>query len=284
MKIGNTNLIEIEDRIFAKLESENPAGSTKDRVAFQIIQDALNQNKIKTGATIVEATSGNTGIGLAAVAKDMGFECKIFMPENMSKQRIALIESYGAECILTPAKDGMQGAIDEAEKFVSNHSNSFVADQFNNPSNWKAHYISTGPEIYNQMQEKIDVFTAGIGTGGTITGIGKFLKEKIPDVKIIGVEPKNCATISNGSSGPHAIQGIGAGFIPKVLDTKIIDEIITISDEEALLNYKFLNENKKVSAGISSGAAFCAAKKYKRENLDLSRIVVLFPDGSDRYE
>ena len=284
LKVGNTSLIEICDGIFAKLESENAAGSTKDRVALQMINDAKEAGKIADGATIVEATSGNTGIGLAAVAQDLGFECKIFMPENMSKQRIALIENYGAECILTDADGGMQASVDAANKFVAKNSNTFMADQFNNPSNWRAHYNTTGPEIYSQMAENINAFVAGIGTGGTITGVGKFLKEQNPDIKIIGVEPASSAVLSGGQAGNHAIQGIGAGFVPSVLDMSVVDEIIQITDDEALSNFKFLNRNLKISAGISSGAAFCAAKKIQEDKPSLNRIVVLFADGIDRYE
>lgn len=284
LKVGNTSLVEICDGIFAKLESENPAGSTKDRVALQMINDAKEAGKISDGATIVEATSGNTGIGLAAVAQNCGFGCKIFMPENMSKQRISLIESYAAQCILTPADGGMQLAVDSANKYVSENTNAFMADQFNNPSNWRAHYKTTGPEIFTQMAEDIDAFVAGIGTGGTITGVGKFLKEQNPDIKIYGVEPASSAVLSGGPAGSHAIQGIGAGFMPKVLDMSVVDEIIQITDDEALSNFKFLNHELKISAGISSGAAFCVAKKIQKGTPSLNRIVVLFADGIDRYE
>ena len=277
-------MLEICDGIFAKLESENAAGSTKDRVALQMINDAKESGKIADGATIVEATSGNTGIGLAAVAQDLGYKCKIFMPENMSKQRISLIESYGAQCILTAADGGMQASVDAANKYVRENENTFMADQFNNPSNWRAHYNTTGPEIFEQMNRDIDAFIAGIGTGGTITGVGKFLKEQNPDIKIIGVEPASSAVLSGGQTGNHAIQGIGAGFVPSVLDMSVVDEILQITDDEALSNFKFLNQNLKISAGISSGAAFCAAKKIHEDASSLNKIVVLFADGIDRYE
>lgn len=291
-KIGNTPLLELQlseslcvqnNRFYLKLESFNFAGSTKDRVALQMIEDAMRNGLIKNGDTIIEPTSGNTGIGLAAIAQAKGYKCIIVMPDNMSVQRQQLIKKYDAEFVLTDSKLGMQGAIDKANQLHEDIKNSWIAGQFENPSNWKAHYNTTGPEIYTQMIADIDAFVCGIGTGGTITGVGRYLKEKNSDIKIIGVEPSASAVLSGQPPGAHKIQGIGAGFIPKVLDTNIYDEIIKVSDDDAIRYFKFLNDEENVSAGISSGAALCGAIDFAKRNTWAKRIVILCADGKDRY-
>lgn len=290
-KIGNTPLVllkkickleGVSSSIYAKLEGKNPAGSIKDRVALEMILDAENSKKLKPGATVIEPTSGNTGIALAAICIQRKYKCIIVMPEDMSIERQNLIKKYGAEIILTPANLGMQGAIKEAEKLSKNIKASFIPAQFDNPANAKAHYKSTGPEIWEQTDGKIDAFVCGIGTGGTITGVGKFLKEKNPKIQIIAVEPSNSAVLSGRPAGSHKIQGIGAGFVPKVLDTKIYDKIVAVSDRDAFKYAKAVCQSDNVSAGISSGAALCASLNVAK-SLSLKNVVVIFPDDASKY-
>lgn len=291
-EIGNTPLVELTQikhelllsaNIFAKLESFNPAGSTKDRAALQMVCDAKDVGLLSKTTTIIEPTSGNTGIGLAAVSKEIGSRCIIVMPDNMSQQRIDLIESYGAQVVLTPGVDGMKGSIDRAKAIKNSIDDSWIPSQFDNPSNWRAHYNSTGPEIWEQTKGKIDAFVAGIGTGGTITGVGKYLKQKNPNIKIIGVEPENSAVISGGNAGNHTIQGIGAGFIPSVLDVSVIDKIYTSSNEAAQKYFDYINNIEHHSCGISSGAALDGAIKFAKDFPEVENVVILCPDGIDRY-
>lgn len=293
MNIGNTPLIELKKikkqyqllgNIYAKVESFNPAGSVKDRVAFYMIKDAEEKGLLKEGSTIIEPTSGNTGIGLAYVGKLKGYKVILTMPSSMSIERRNILKGYGAELVLTDASLGMAGAIEEANKLNKEIPNSIILGQFDNPNNPKAHYETTGPEIYKQRNGKVDVFVAGVGTGGTITGVGKYLKQQNKDIYVVAVEPLGSPVLSKGVKGKHGIQGIGAGFIPKVLNTSIYDEIIPISDENAFKYGKEVRLIEDISVGISSGAALAAAielakrKEYKDKN-----IVVLFPDGGDRY-
>lgn len=267
--------------IFVKLENYNPAGSIKDRVAFQMISDAENSGKISKGATLIEPTSGNTGIGLSYFADKMGYKAIIVMPDNMSKERIEMIEKYGAEVVLSDGFLGMKGAIEKANEIQSSIPGSMIMGQFYNPSNPKAHKLSTGPEIWKQMDGKVDVLVAGVGTGGTITGIGEYLKEK-SDVYIVAVEPKNSAILSSGKTGSHGIQGIGAGFVPENLNIDIVDEVITVSDEDAFEIARKFRETENESVGISSGAALYAAMEIAKKDLD-KNIVVIIPDSGDRY-
>ena len=289
--IGNTPLIELENikkeyglssKLIAKAEFFNLTGSAKDRAAKYMVDDAIEKGIISAGATIIEPTSGNTGIGLAAYAVPKGFKVKIIMPDTMSAERIALIRSHGAEVILTDGTLGMSGAIAEAERLRSITENSFIPDQFSNNANVKAHYETTGPEIWHDTDGNIDIFVAGVGTGGTITGVGRYLKEKNPNIKIVAVEPKNSPILSGGKAGAHGLQGIGANFIPKVLDVDIIDEIITVTEEDAFEIGRKLANREGLLAGISSGAAAFAAieiaKKHENKN-----IVVLLPDSGTRY-
>lgn len=292
-KIGNTPLIELHRipikhesiaRIFAKLESFNPGGSIKDRVALKMIEDAEKNQLLKRGSTIIEPTSGNTGIGIAMVAREKGYRTFIVMPESMSIERRNLIQSYGAELVLTDAKLGMKGSIAKAKALLEEIPDSLILGQFDNPSNPLVHYETTGPEIYDALNGDVDIFVAGVGTGGTITGVGKYLKEKNKNIKVIAVEPLGSPVLSKGVSGPHKIQGIGAGFVPAVLDTSIFDEVIDISDDEAFVIAKEINFIEEVSAGISAGAALAGALKVasRKENQG-KKIVVIFPDGNDRY-
>lgn len=290
--IGNTPFCELSIKdskanIFAKVEGENPFGSIKDRVAFEIIMDAREKGLLPLdGGTIIEATSGNTGIGLAAVGVPMGYRVIIVMPDTMSRERIDLIKGYGAEVVLTDGSLGMSGAIAEAERLNKAIENSFIADQFNNPANVNAHYKTTGPEIWENSNGKVDILVAGVGTGGTITGIGKYLKEKNPEIKIIAIEPKASPVLSGGKASPHGLQGIGANFIPKILDISLIDEIIGVADEDAFETCRMLykTEDPKLFVGISSGAAlFAAIEVAKREENKGKNIVVIFPDGGSRY-
>ena len=290
--IGNTPLVElnkikekyhIDANIYAKVESFNPAGSVKDRVAYQMIKDAFDKGLINDKSVIIEPTSGNTGIGLALVGKEKGLRTIIVMPDTMSIERRNLIASYGAEVVLSDGKLGMKGAIAKADELAKEIPNSFIPAQFDNESNPRAHYLTTGPEIYKALNGKIDIFIAAIGTGGTITGIGKYLKEKNPNIEIIGVEPSSSPVLTKGVSGPHKIQGIGAGFVPKVLDTSIYKEVITVSNEDA---FKFAKEARLDNqfVGISSGAALCALIQVAlREENNNKNIVTLFPDGGERY-
>ncbi len=291
--IGGTPLLELKNierkyglkaRLLAKLEYLNPAGSTKDRAAMSILDDALKRGILKENSVIIEPTSGNTGIGLAAVAAARGYKVMIVMPDNMSKERILTIKAYGAEIVLTDGAKGMQGAIDKAEELKKEIPDSFIAGQFTNPANAMAHYRTTGPEIYEDTDGEVDYFVAGVGTGGTITGTGHFLKEKKPDVRVIAVEPSGSPVLSGGKSGPHGLQGIGAGFIPEVLDTGVYDEVITVSDEEAFETGRMLGKTEGILSGISSGAALKAAIDVaKRPEAEGKAVVVLLPDTGDRY-
>ena len=287
----NTSLVRLDElekqlglkaKIYAKQDYENKTGSAKYRPAVYILKGAFERGLLKEGGTIIEATSGNTGIALACAAKDYSCNACIIMPDNMSRERIRMIESYGGQIVLTPACEGMAGAVKKAKAIKESMHDSFIADQFNNPDNVKAHYCTTGPEILNQLEE-IDFFVAGIGTGGTISGTGKYIKEKKPDVKIIGVEPLSSPLLTKGTAGAHKIQGIGANFIPSILDTSVIDRIIDVSDEDAYKFTKILAKNK-IMCGISSGAAFKAAVEIAmQEENEGKNIVVFLTDSADRY-
>ena len=291
--VGNTPLVrvnnlikkdELKADVLAKLEYFNPAGSVKDRIAKEMIQDALEKGLINENTTLIEPTSGNTGIGLSAVATALNLKIIITMPETMSVERRNLMKAYGAELVLTPGSEGMKGAIAKAKELASQIENSFIPGQFENPANPTAHYKTTGPEIYEQTEGKVDIFVAGVGTGGTISGIGKYLKEKNPEVKVVAVEPASSPVLSTGKGGAHKIQGIGAGFVPETLDTKIYDEIITVENEDAFATGKEMAKTEGILVGISSGAALYAVKELaKREENAVKTIVVLLPDGGDRY-
>ncbi len=291
--IGGTPLLELthiekefglKAKILAKLEYFNPAGSVKDRVAKAMIDDAEQKGLLKKGSVIIEPTSGNTGIGLASVAAARGYRIIIVMPETMSVERRQIMKAYGAELLLTEGAKGMKGAIAKADELAKEIPDSFVPGQFVNPANPKAHFEHTGPEIYADTDGKVDFFVAGVGTGGTITGVGGYLKSKNPDVKVIAVEPATSAVLSTGVAGAHKIQGIGAGFVPDVLDTKIYDEIIPVSNEDAFSTGKLIGKKEGVLVGISSGAALHAAIEVaKRPENEGKNIVVLFPDTGDRY-
>ena len=291
--IGHTPLLELthiekahdlKAKLVAKLEYFNPAGSVKDRIAKAMIDDAEAKGLLKAGSVIIEPTSGNTGIGLASVAAARGYRIIIVMPETMSVERRQLMKAYGAELVLTEGAKGMKGAIAKADELAKEIPNSFVAGQFVNPANPKAHYETTGPEIWQDTDGKVDFFVAGVGTGGTITGVGKFLKEKNPAVKVVAVEPKTSAVLSTGIAGSHKIQGIGAGFVPDVLDTKIYDEIIPVDNDDAFAVGKEIGHREGVLVGISSGAALWAAIELaKRPENAGKTIIVLLPDTGDRY-
>ncbi len=291
--IGNTPLIEVvgyerkkelQAKLLVKVESFNPAGSVKDRIASAMILDAEKKGILKKGSVIIEPTSGNTGIGLAAIAASKGYKLILTMPETMSMERRLLIKAYGAEIVLTEGSKGMKGAIAKANELHEQIPNSFIPSQFDNPSNPKAHYQTTGPEIWNDTDGKIDIFVAGVGTGGTISGIGQYLKEKNKEIKVIAVEPFNSPVLSKGVSGPHGIQGIGAGFVPNTLNTSIYDEIITIKEEEAFAAERELATLDGILVGISSGAALYAATEVaKRKENKNKTIVVLLPDTGERY-
>ena len=291
--IGNTPLVEavniekelgLEATILMKLEYFNPAGSVKDRVARAMIEDAEEKGLLKEGYTIIEPTRGNTGIGLASIAAVKGYRIILTMPETMSVERRNILKAYGAEIVLTEGAKGMKGAIAKAEELSKEIPNSFIPGQFVNPANPAAHKATTGPEIWNDTDGKVDYFVAGVGTGGTLTGVGEYLKEKNPQVKVAAVEPATSPVLSQGHGGPHKIQGIGAGFVPEVLNTKIYDEIITIENEDAFAASKLIAKKEGVLVGISSGAAFQAAVELaKRPENKGKTIVVLLPDSGDRY-
>ena len=291
--IGKTPLLElghIEDefklkaKIIAKVEYFNPAGSVKDRIAKKMIDAAEALGKINKDTVLIEPTSGNTGIGLASVAAARGYRLIITMPETMSVERRNIIKAYGAEIVLTEGVKGMKGAIEKANELAKEYPNSFIPGQFDNPNNPKVHFETTGPEIYEDTDGKVDIFVAGVGTGGTITGVGTYLKSKNKDIKVVAVEPESSPVLSEGKSGPHKIQGIGAGFVPKVLDTSIYDEIIRVSNEDAFATGKLIGKKEGILVGISSGAAvFAAIELAKKEENKGKNIVVLLPDTGDRY-
>lgn len=291
--IGKTPIIRVVNtekkynaagKIFAKLEYFNPAGSVKDRVARSMIENAEKEGALKKGSVIIEPTSGNTGIGLAAIAASKGYEIIIVMPETMSVERRKLMKAYGAKLVLTEGSKGMSGAIAKAEELSREIEGSFVAGQFVNPANPQAHYKTTGPEIWEDMDGKVDIFVAGVGTGGTITGVGRYLKEKNPNVKIAAVEPASSPVLSGGAAGPHKIQGIGAGFVPDILDVGIFDQVIKVENDDAIAMGREFGKTEGLLVGISSGAALWAAVQLaeREENKD-KNIVVLLPDTGERY-
>ncbi len=291
--VGNTPLMEFKNiekefglkaHIIAKLEYLNPAGSAKDRIGKAMIDQALASGKLKRDSIIIEPTSGNTGIGLAAVAASYGIKIILTMPDTMSVERINLLKLYGAEIVLTPGAEGMAGAVAKAKEISSQNPGSWIAGQFDNPVNAQAHEKSTGPEIWRDTDGKVDAFVAGIGTGGTITGTARYLKSQNPAIKIIGMEPASSPLLTQGKAGPHKLQGIGANFVPTVLDKSILDEVLTITDDEAPAMVKLLARREGVLVGISSGAALCAAIQVaKRPEMEGKNIVVLLPDTGDRY-
>ena len=291
--VGNTPLMELtkveekyalKGKIFAKIEYFNPAGSVKDRIAMQMILDAEEEGKLKKGATIIEPTSGNTGIGLSAIGVARGYKVIIVMPESMSLERRKLVQAYGADLVLTEAAKGMKGAIAKANELLEEIEGSVILGQFDNPSNPKVHYLTTGPEIYKDLNGKVDVLVAGVGTGGTISGAGKYLKEQNKSTKIFAVEPLASAVLSGEKPGPHMIQGIGPGFVPNTLDTNIYDEIIKVANEDALAFGKMISRTEGILVGISSGAAlFAGVELAKKEEFKGKNIVVVLPDNGDRY-
>lgn len=291
--IGNTPLLEVRQftkkrglraTILAKLEGMNPAGSAKDRVALEMIQRAEAEGKLRPGSVIIEPTSGNTGIGLASVARARGYRVILTMPDSMSQERCSLLAAYGAELVLTPGAQGMQGAVEKANALAAELPGSFVPGQFTNPHNPDAHYKTTGPEIWQDTGGQVDIFVATVGTGGTITGTGRYLKEQNPNIRIVAVEPDASPLLSGGKAGPHGIQGIGANFIPDILDTALYDEVLRITDEEAYAYGRAMAEDEGILVGISSGAALCAAAKLaaRPENAGKT-IVAILPDTGDRY-
>ena len=291
--IGKTPLLQLKHveeaehldaTLLAKLEFFNPAGSAKDRVALNMILDAEEKGLLQPGATIIEPTSGNTGIGLAAVAVARGYKAIIIMPDSMSAERQILMGAYGAELVLTPGAKGMTGAIAKAEELAASIPGSFIPDQFSNPANAAAHYKTTGPEIWEDTDGKVDIFVAAVGTGGTVTGTGRYLKERNPSIKVIAVEPAESPLLSGGKAGPHGIQGLGANFIPKVLDTSVYDEVITVTTEESYAMGRKLGTNEGILCGISSGAALEAAIRVAKRPENVGKnIVVLLPDTGERY-
>ena len=291
--IGNTPLLELKHieeafdlkaTLLGKMEYLNATGSIKDRIAREMIQDAEERGILKKGSVIIEPTSGNTGIGLAAVGTAKGYEVIIVMPETFSIERRKLIRAYGAKIVLSKGSEGMKGAIAKAEELAKEIPNSFIPAQFDNPANWKAHYKTTGPEIWKDSDGKVDLFIAGVGTGGTITGAGRYLREQNPDLKIIAAEPASSPVLSGGKAGPHMIQGIGPGFVPKVLDTSVYDEVVTVKNEDAIETGALFGKKEGVLVGISAGAALWAAiQEGKKEENAGKTIVVILPDSGDRY-
>ncbi|MBQ4561600.1 MAG: cysteine synthase A [Clostridia bacterium] len=271
-------------RLTAKLEARNPAGSVKDRVALAMINEAEKEGRLKPGSVIIEPTSGNTGIGLCSVAAARGYRAIIVMPDSMSVERQKLMRAYGAELVLTPGSEGMKGAIAKAEELVKEIPDAIIAGQFTNPANPKAHYETTGPEIYEDTEGQVDIFVAGVGTGGTLTGTGRFLKEKNPEIKVVAVEPDDSPLLSGGAAGPHGIQGIGANFIPDILDRDIYDEVIRVKTEDAYTLARLMGKKEGILCGISGGAALYAAVEIAKrpENKD-KNIVLILPDSGDRY-
>lgn len=280
-RIGNTPLIPLDGNLWAKAEFANPTGSAKDRAAWYMVEDAKKTGALQPGGTIIEPTSGNTGISLAAIARMKGYRCIIVMPDSVSVERRQKIEAFGAEVLLTPGSQGMSGAIQKARELAQKIPNSFIPNQFENKANAFAHYCTTGPEIWQQTQGKIDVFVAGVGTGGTLTGTARYLKEQKENIRIVAVEPAGSPVLSGGQAGSHKIQGIGAGFVPGVLDTALIDDVITVADEDAFAAAKELGQGG-VAVGISAGAACWAARKIAAENPGKT-VVTIFPDSADRY-
>ena len=294
IKIGNTPIMELKQveqqlnlsaHIYGKIEAKNPFGSVKDRVAYQMIKGKMEKGLLDQDTTLIEPTSGNTGIAIAAIANLLGNRCLIVMPDSMSVERRELIASYNAELVLTPGSEGMSGAINKAKELNQEIKNSVILSQFDNPDNPKAHYLTTGKEIWERMDGKVDIFIAGIGTGGTISGAGKYLKEKNKDIKIIGVEPLSSPVLTQGIKGKHKIQGIGAGFIPENLDTSIYDEVIAISDEDAYKYARMVNEGKELTIGISAGAALAASVIVANRSENKGKnIVAIFPDDASKYK
>ena len=291
--IGKTPLLRLNNiekkfklnvNLLAKVEFFNPTGSVKDRIALSMIEDAEKQGILQRNSVVIEPTSGNTGIGLASVCAAKGYKCILVLPDNMSKERIKLMNAYGAEVVLTPAKLGMKGSVDKAGELAKTYENSFIPSQFDNPSNPEMHYRTTGPEIYRDTNRKIDIFVAGIGTGGTVSGVGKYLKEQNRNIKIVGVEPQDSPLLTKGKAGPHKIQGIGANFVPKTLNKKYVDEFLTASNEESFEYARTVGKCEGILVGISSGAALSAAIKIAQRNENNGKtIVVLLPDSGDRY-
>ena len=291
--IGNTPLVEFTNieksqglnaTVLAKLEYFNPAGSVKDRIALAMIEDAEKRGVLKEGATIIEPTSGNTGIGLASIAAAKGYKIILTMPETMSVERRNILKAYGAEIVLTEGAKGMKGAIAKAEELAKETPNSFVPEQFENPANPEIHRLTTGPEVWNDTDGKVDFFVAGVGTGGTVTGTGEYLKSQNPNVKVVAVEPQDSPVLSKGTAGPHKIQGIGAGFVPKTLNTDVYDEVIAVANEDAFETSKIIAKQEGILVGISAGAAYYAALELaKRPENKGKTIVALLPDSGDRY-